>query len=244
MPICQNCGTTFSSNIKIDGKIHNIKKRKYCFNCSPFGQHNTRNLNKNPKPSICGVCIVCKREYMYARKSGHTKDKCNSCLTKERRLKTKLKCIEYKGGECISCGYSKCPWCLCFHHTDPGQKDFDISRGTSYCDWETIRRELDKCLLLCTNCHGELHYNQCDIADFTPPTKDPPPHKLCPTCGNTIGRQAIKCRVCSCRDQEKISWPPTEELLNLLGSNPRSAVARMLGVSDSSLIKRLKNHPI
>lgn len=68
--------------------------------------------------------------------------------------KTKLKAIEYKGGKCIVCGYNKSIRALQFHHLDPTQKDFGISGTTK--SFEKLKPELDKCVLLCANCHGEV----------------------------------------------------------------------------------------
>lgn len=68
----------------------------------------------------------------------------------------KLKCVEYKGGSCTSCGYSKYVGALEFHHRDPSEKDFIVSTARSL-SWEKVRVELDKCDLLCSNCHRETH---------------------------------------------------------------------------------------
>lgn len=67
---------------------------------------------------------------------------------------TQLK-LEY-GGKCINCGYNKCLDALQFHHIDPAEKEFHLgnSRGKKL---EVIKKELDKCLLLCSNCHIEAH---------------------------------------------------------------------------------------
>jgi len=65
--------------------------------------------------------------------------------------------IEYKGGKCEHCGYDKCPAAFDFHHLDPSKKDFNLSTLRNY-KLENIKSELDKCLLLCSNCHRELHY--------------------------------------------------------------------------------------
>ena len=78
---------------------------------------------------------------------------------KENRRNLKLKAIEYKGGKCVHCGYSKCPQALVFHHVDPSQKEFEISSGTAQ-SFEKCKPELDKCILLCQNCHSELHYEE------------------------------------------------------------------------------------
>jgi hypothetical protein len=71
------------------------------------------------------------------------------------RKRTKLKLVEYKGGSCEICGYNKCVGALSFHHTDPNEKDFTIS-AKSY-SYERLRKEVDKCILVCNNCHIEIH---------------------------------------------------------------------------------------
>lgn len=78
------------------------------------------------------------------------------------RRELKLKAIEYKGGCCESCQYSKCIAALSFHHRDPSKKDFGISRLISTMSWDTIVEELDKCTLLCLNCHTEVHSGMLD----------------------------------------------------------------------------------
>lgn len=54
------------------------------------------------------------------------------------------------------CGYSKCKEALDFHHVNPNEKDFNIS-GSHSRSWEKIELELKKCVLLCANCHREIH---------------------------------------------------------------------------------------
>lgn len=71
------------------------------------------------------------------------------------RKRTKLKLIEYKGGKCQICGYNKCISALEFHHVNPEEKDFGIS-GQSR-SFEKLKNEVDKCVLVCANCHREIH---------------------------------------------------------------------------------------
>lgn len=84
--------------------------------------------------------------------------KCHSIYTTNRFRKNKLRAVQYKGGCCEMCGYNKCVDSLHFHHKDPKTKDscFDNFKSRIF---EKIKYELDKCILLCANCHGELHYN-------------------------------------------------------------------------------------
>lgn len=71
------------------------------------------------------------------------------------RRNNKKKAVEYKGGKCQNCGYKKSYYCLSFHHINPKEKDFNISSATM--SWDSIKKEIDKCVLVCMNCHGEIH---------------------------------------------------------------------------------------
>ena len=94
----------------------------------------------------------------YKQKNGSLRCKpCNSDGVLKRRRVIKLKAIEYKGGKCEKCGYNKCPAVFEFHHLDPKQKDFSIAKNGHSRSWERVKNELDKCILLCANCHRELH---------------------------------------------------------------------------------------
>ncbi|MBF0618729.1 MAG: hypothetical protein HQL19_01020 [Candidatus Omnitrophica bacterium] len=74
-----------------------------------------------------------------------------------RRKRVREMAVAYKGGRCESCGYDRCMDALEFHHVDPAQKDFNVSsRGYSR-SWERVKVELGKCMILCANCHRELH---------------------------------------------------------------------------------------
>lgn len=81
-------------------------------------------------------------------------------LRNKRYLMKKLEAINYKGGKCSICGYDKCIQALEFHHLYPNEKESDISiLIQKNKDFKLIKRELDKCILLCSNCHREIHYN-------------------------------------------------------------------------------------
>jgi hypothetical protein len=72
------------------------------------------------------------------------------------RKRLKARSIEYKGGRCQLCGYNKCNAALEFHHLKKDEKSFGLSRKGITRSWESIRRELDKCVLICANCHREV----------------------------------------------------------------------------------------
>lgn len=75
----------------------------------------------------------------------------------KRRRKTRAMAIEYGGGACQVCGYAKSTRALSFHHRNPAKKDFGLSSKGITRSWEKTKRELDKCILLCMNCHMEVH---------------------------------------------------------------------------------------
>lgn len=68
-------------------------------------------------------------------------------------------CVNYMGGRCTLCGYNRCLRALHFHHINPHEKDFDVSQ-MAY--WDEIEEELEKCVLLCANCHMEVHEGMVD----------------------------------------------------------------------------------
>jgi len=73
----------------------------------------------------------------------------------KRRRKIKLMAIEYKGGRCQICGYNKYPGALDLHHVS-GEKSFGIGDKGYTRSWEKTKQELDKCILVCANCHREI----------------------------------------------------------------------------------------
>jgi predicted HNH restriction endonuclease len=76
---------------------------------------------------------------------------------KARRRKVRAMAVAYKGGQCELCGYDRSIDVFEFHHRDGSQKDFGISEKGYARSWARVRSELDKCQLLCSNCHRETH---------------------------------------------------------------------------------------
>lgn len=111
------------------------------------------------------ICTKCHKEktvtdfYLKNIGSKYSHTICKSCsktqtLNWQHELKNKA--IQYKGGKCIKCGYNKCINAMDFHHLDSDEKSFGISAKKSR-SLENIKSELDKCVLLCANCHREFH---------------------------------------------------------------------------------------
>jgi hypothetical protein len=75
-------------------------------------------------------------------------------MRRQRRLKQRA--VDYKGSRCQRCGYDRYVGSLEFHHRDRSQKDFTFSQAKMK-KFELVKDELDKCDLLCANCHREAH---------------------------------------------------------------------------------------
>lgn len=120
------------------------------------------------------ICLKCGKEFTIPNNKGHksTRRFCYECLPYEtsnrigRNMYHKL-WVEYVlkqikdkyGTSCSICGYNKNYAALEFHHTDMKSKEFSPAEliYSSY-DLGQIFKELDKCILVCANCHREIHH--------------------------------------------------------------------------------------
>ena len=179
----------------------------------------------------------------------------------ESRRKMKLRAVAYKGGKCERCGYSKSYAALDFHHLDKKNKLFVIGGGIYY-RWETVRKELDKCIMLCSNCHREEHENmrfarmaelQRRAREEVQPRIDTGIVRSCPQCHRDFRMtpcrlKAIRSPCCSdkCKAeiQERASWPSDELLAKIVWERPVATIATELGVCGGAIKKRCKRRGI
>lgn len=105
-----------------------------------------------------GQCKVCIREKQQKQRKDNPVlyNKSNQ----ERHTRNKLRAIEYKGSKCFDCGQKYDPCVYDFHHLNPEEKDSSWSLHRS---WNYLKQELDKCILLCANCHRIRHWKQENI---------------------------------------------------------------------------------
>ena len=129
--------------------------------CSRIENLNNHLNHSESKCILCGktfVKNVDKRLYCYECSPSGL-----SAADRIRFIKRNIKhrLIMYKGGKCSRCGYDKCEAALQFHHLNPDEKEFTLSKinlNDSNFTFETLLKEADKCILLCANCHAEEHY--------------------------------------------------------------------------------------
>ena len=143
------------------------KKCPKCKKTLPVSMYSREKSGK-----LFGYCISCHREW--ALKYYHDNhEKCrernkkyckeNSArlqeLNKKRKLENKKLFVDYKGGKCSVCGYKKCISALEFHHLNSNEKNKNIMKHIPAQTFQRAKPELDKCILLCANCHREMHHH-------------------------------------------------------------------------------------
>ena len=157
--LCVKCNKEFAQLQEINGKKHNLQRRKFCLECSPFKEHNTRDIRKP------------KEIYLHSRNYDKLSLDQKKILNKKthkniqkRRINRKIKLVKLFGGRCVKCNYDKNYSVLQFHHKDPSQKSFGLSSNKiAGSSWDALLKEAEKCELLCANCHAEHHYPQCSM---------------------------------------------------------------------------------
>ena len=165
---------------------------------------------------------------------------------KKWRAITKDRMVESMGGKCQCCGYNKTNRALAFHHINPNEKDlgFADTRANPK-SWKKIVEELRKCILVCHNCHSEIHdgvrdlpsqyfrFNE-EFADYRK-TAD---YDHCPVCQTLKPELQKFCSAkCAQTNKRKVDWDNID-LLDLMSKHKISDLERMLGISNAAIYKR------
>ena len=150
-------------------------REKYFQNRNEILERNNRRY-KEKHPFKSKKCLVCNKSFFTGRSYQKYCDiKCqikdsrirnrekNRIYFLERRQKTKLIAVNYKGGKCVECGYNKYVGALDFHHLNPNFKEIKITNLirngiNKKGNWKNLKLELDKCVILCANCHRQKHF--------------------------------------------------------------------------------------
>ena len=178
--------------------------------------------------------------------------KCSSDAVQKRRNKIKLMSIEYKGGKCEICGYNKCIAALEFHHLDSAEKDFGISAKGYTRSWEKVKEELNKCILVCANCHRELHYlkdiNEIKytIADENLKIETQSKRYYCSKCNKELSEEVKTglCLDCYRYTTRRVDRPKKDELFELIKTKTFLEIGKIYGVSDNAVRRWCKDYEI
>lgn len=189
-------------------------------------------------------CDIC------GKKTNSNRKQCGNCSVKIRRYRLKMASIEYKGGKCQRCGFNENLNCLDFHHLS--NKSFGIS-SYRYISWKSIKKELDKCELLCSNCHRILHAERFDqekiqaVASiykgkpFSLAAMEKGYHTIdkCEDCGKEISYNAKHCKSCERKKRlaKSSKYPDLQTLINMVKETNYSVVGRKYNVTGTSIKK-------
>ena len=164
------------------------------------------------------------------------------------RSTTKQRMIDSLGGKCSCCGYSKCNSALEFHHLNPSEKEFSFSAAlASPKAWNLLVIELKKCILLCANCHREVHAGiiEVDIKQYFNEEYAEYIFKAemdeCPICSKLKPASNKTCSpTCAGKLRGKLDWSSIDlpHLLTIY-KNPEQ-VGKFLDVSGAAVRKQLK----
>ena len=143
---CKYCGNSFSKTITINAITYTYIRRTTCYECNP--SHLDNRYTKSEKEAIrrkskTKYLGIIGKSYKYDRKSTKYRNKCKSDL-----------CNMY-GGKCSVCGCRRHQSVYDFHHENPNNKEFSLS-GIHVIN-DMILNEIDKCIMVCANCHAEIH---------------------------------------------------------------------------------------
>ena len=175
------------------------------------------------------------------------------------RVKTKERIIAAFGGKCGICGYNKCHRALNLHHLNPSEKEFTLGsiRGWPKA-WDSVVKELRKCVMVCSNCHGEIHDGvtqiPIDIPRFNEEFSDyknmermeklKSIEQICPVCKEKFYNDRGKFCSPKCYNvhNRKCVHPSKEELKKMITSQSMLSIGKNYGVSDNAVRKWCKKY--
>jgi hypothetical protein len=168
-----------------------------------------------------------------------------SVMRSQRRKKQHA--VDVFGGKCCICGYNKCIEALDFHHLNKAEKEESPSKIILRWSFEKAKIELDKCILVCANCHREIHAAEkekkpIDLQKFYKPWLK----KTCECCSKEFETKLENQKFCSisCNalSQRKVTRPTKEVLKELMETTSWTQLGRMFKVSDNGIRKWAKSY--
>ena len=170
---------------------------------------------------------------------------------KLRGLKRKIELIELKGGCCEKCGYNKNVAAFDFHHKDPTQKDYQLDmRKLSNTSMIKLMEEVEKCELLCANCHREHHSPDLEMSMVKSLIKNVDDSVLeikevgkpkCVDCNCEVNYGSTRCIKCRAKNMRTVDRPTLETLLNEIEEYSQEWCAKKYGVSRTSIRRWIKS---
>jgi hypothetical protein len=170
---------------------------------------------------------------------------------KDSRKRRKEDIVYVMGGCCQICGYNRAITALDLHHLNPEDKEFGIGAILNK-DWELMNSEIQKCILVCANCHREIHeglitkdlkssYDINKANEISERINRLKHHqdRYCSKCGEIISQKAEYCPKCANEIRQKVERPSREELKQLIRKESFLGIARMYDnkITDNAIRK-------
>lgn len=166
----------------------------------------------------------------------------------QKRKKTHA--VNSFGGSCQICGYNKCTEALEFHHLNKNEKEEEPAYVIMRWSWERAKKELDKCILVCSNCHREIHAElkngiNSELKNYVKPWVT----KKCKYCYCNFDTKDGEQKFCSSNcyqfSQRKVKRPSKEQLKELIECKTTWVqLGKMFGVSDNAVRKWAKKYKL
>ena len=175
---------------------------------------------------------------------------------RDSRHKRKLDVLYVMGEKCKICGYSKAITALELHHLNPEEKDFTLGQCWNK-SWDDIHKEIQKCILVCANCHREIHegliqdelktsYIKERGEEITQKNYDLKHHKICycKSCGKEIYKGSEYCVACAGLKARIVERPTREELKRMIRIDSFVGIGKRYCVSDNAVRKWCKTYQL
>lgn len=169
--LCQNCQRPILP--KPGCRPGTVRRRDFCSHSCASIVTNRTHPKRRPE-GTCEQCSaptrggrlfcsdICRRRGSAVHRRVRTLTNAEAVVNYRRSVKARA--VAAMGGKCCACGYGRSIRAMHFHHMDPTHKDFHISRQIRA--WQRVLQELAKCILVCSNCHCEIHDGLLDASVF------------------------------------------------------------------------------
>lgn len=126
---------------------------KYCSTCNQIKNVDCFSINLTKKDGLCSKCKICQNNYAKTHYQKNKERYLNNIKKHKVKKKEFIKSLKL---ECLRCGENDTR-CLDYHHQDPTEKRFAIASEYKNYSIQTLKEEINKCIVLCANCHRKLH---------------------------------------------------------------------------------------
>ncbi len=207
----------------------------------------------------CGKCKQKKsiKDFHWKKTENRANSWCKECVYQRQRLRwteRKIRAVALFGSKCCQCGYDKNLGALSFHHKNPSDKDYEW-RKIRQLPWPELIIELKKCILVCSNCHAEIHYPRLTMKSLAYSSADNAflndrkqieltSTGQCPMCKRDVYGTKYCSLKCSQLGSRKVKRPSKAVLAREIKKMSWCKLGRIYGVSDNAVRRWAKAYKL